>query len=224
MIEAIPFSAKVLLGTGLAAAVGWCSVSMPLQEARVSDRITPESTAPIVQTLSQVKVSEGRTITDFSAAGEGDRWRAVNDGVMGGVSQGSFQVSDGVGRFSGDISLENNGGFSSVRRDSEDFDFSGARAIALRVRGDGRRYQLRLKADDTNNSLSYRAFFDTRAGEWLIVEIPLSSFEPVFRGRVVADAPLISSAEIQQIGFLLADKNSGGFALETDWIRAYYFQ
>ena len=177
-----------------------------------------------MQTLSQVKTSEGRLITDFAAASEGDRWRAVNDGVMGGVSQGSFQVAEGTGRFSGDISLENNGGFSSVRRESEDFAFSGARAIALRVRGDGRRYQLRLKADDTNNSLSYRAFFDTRAGEWLTVEIPLSSFEPVFRGRVVADAPLISPAEIQQIGFLLADKNPGSFTLETDWIRAYYFQ
>lgn len=163
---------------------------------------------------------EERVLTSFDDASEGDRWRSVNDNVMGGISQGSFVVTpSSTGIFQGVTSLENNGGFSSVRRNSDDVDFTGTEAIAMRVKGDGRRYQLRLRTDDANGSISYRAEFDTRAGEWLTVRVALADFEPVFRGRVIEEAGAIAPSDIQQIGFLIADKQSGEFTLETDWIR-----
>ena len=47
---------------------------------------------------------------------ESGLWRSVNDGVMGGLSRGSLRiVAAGVGIFEGEVSLENNGGFASVR-------------------------------------------------------------------------------------------------------------
>ena len=42
-------------------------------------------------------------------------WRSINDGVMGGLSSGGMRLEDGIAVFSGTLSLENNGGFSSVR-------------------------------------------------------------------------------------------------------------
>ena len=42
-------------------------------------------------------------------------WKVVNDDVMGGVSQGATQAAKNVMVFEGNISLENNGGFSSVQ-------------------------------------------------------------------------------------------------------------
>ncbi len=159
-------------------------------------------------------------VIDFEAAAEAGRWYSVDDTVMGGISQGSFDVTPaGVGVFGGALSLENNGGFSSVRRDVEEGYFEGVDAIALRVKGDGRRYQFRLKMDSSDRTVSYRAEFDTRPGEWLAVSLPLQSFEPVFRGRIVEDAPPLVAGRIQEMGLLLAGKQSGEFRLEIDWIE-----
>ncbi|MBE9064800.1 CIA30 family protein [cf. Phormidesmis sp. LEGE 11477] len=163
-------------------------------------------------------------VIDFADSTNTNRWRSVDDTVMGGISQGSFAVSAaGTGVFSGELSLENNGGFSSVRRDVSDLDFSGVDAIALRVKGDGRRYQLRFNMGRSVNPDSrpvfYRAEFDTQPNQWQTVSLPLRSFEPVFRGRIVEDAPALSAERIQEIGLLLAGKQSGEFRLEIDWIE-----
>lgn len=159
-------------------------------------------------------------ITDFASSTESDQWRTVDDNVMGGLSQGDLAVTQAsTGLFSGTISLENNGGFSSVRRNVAGLEMSLEDAIALRIKGDGRQYQFRLKMDISDRAISYRAEFDTTAGEWTTVSLPLSSFEPVFRGRVVADAPPLVPAEVKEIGLLLASKQDGEFELEVDWIQ-----
>ena len=44
------------------------------------------------------------------AESEQRRWYAVDDGVMGGVSQSGFRVEAGAGCFCGEVSLENGGG------------------------------------------------------------------------------------------------------------------
>jgi hypothetical protein len=57
-----------------------------------------------------------QTLFDFTGADAEKDWQTVNDGVMGGVSVGKFQITDKKTlEFSGTLSLENNGGFASVR-------------------------------------------------------------------------------------------------------------
>jgi len=159
-------------------------------------------------------------LIDFQAPGEASRWRAINDDVMGGISDGSMQVKDGKGVFSGEISLENNGGFASVRRDPERFDLSDHQGLVLHVRGDGRRYQLRLRTDQLFDDGAYRALFQPPAGEWQRVVLPWHDFEAVFRGRRLVDAPSLDPGAIQQLGFLIADKRPGPFRLEVAWLAA----
>lgn len=160
-------------------------------------------------------------IADFDSATESAQWRTVDDNVMGGLSQGNLvNTQASTGLFSGTLSLENNGGFSSVRRGVDGLAVGIDDAIALRIKGDGRRYQFRLKMDTSDRAISYRAEFDTTADEWTVVSLPLSNFEPVFRGRVIADAPSLVPSEVEEIGFLLASKQDGAFALEIDWIRS----
>ena len=176
----------------------------------------PTSADSSVQLVAQVDTP---MITDFSRGEEANLWRSVDDVVMGGVSQSRLSVTPAeTGVFAGELSLENNGGFASVRRNVEDVDFDGARAIALRVKGDGRPYQLRLQTK-TNDTISYRSEFETTAGEWIELRLPIAAMEPVFRGEVVPDAPELSPSDVKQLGFLLADKQPGAFRLETDWIR-----
>jgi monofunctional biosynthetic peptidoglycan transglycosylase len=145
-------------------------------------------------------------------------WQAVNDGVMGGISSGRM-VAAGEGlRFEGDLSLENNGGFASVRRLVVE-DLAGMQRVRLQVRGDGRNYQFRIRQDNGFDGVAWRQVFSTTES-WQTVELPFEDFEPVFRGRPVPQAGPVEASRIRQIGFLIADKTPGPFALE---IRAIEF-
>jgi monofunctional biosynthetic peptidoglycan transglycosylase len=143
---------------------------------------------------------------------DAERWWSINDGVMGGVSAGGMRQTDEGLRFSGELSLENNGGFSSVRSLVEQ-DLTGVTHVQLEVRGDGREYQFRLRQNDRFDGVAWRSKFLT-SQEWKTVSLPLESFTPVFRGRIIRNAGPVVASEIRQMGFLLADYQPGSFELE----------
>ena len=144
-------------------------------------------------------------------------WQAINDGVMGGISAGRIVESETGLRFEGELSLENNGGFASVRR-VVDADLSETGGVRLKLRGDGRNYQFRLRQDNRFDGIAWRAQFST-SGEWEIVELDFSRFQPVFRGRPVPEAGPVLPSRIRQLGFMLADGQPGPFALELSSIE-----
>ena len=153
---------------------------------------------------------------------EQQRWYAVDDGVMGGVSQSTFSAADGIGRFHGEVSLENGGGFASVRRTPSGFEptLANAQGIALTVRGDGRTYQLRLKSTALGDASAYRVTFTAAQNGWEVRHFLWSDFEAVRRGTLLSDAPDVSPSEIHQIGFLIADRTAGPFCLQVKRIEA----
>jgi monofunctional biosynthetic peptidoglycan transglycosylase len=161
-------------------------------------------------------------LIDFASPKAGD-WFVVNDGVMGGLSSSTMELSaEGTGVFAGRLSLENNGGFASVRTVIASGDLSAYVGLALRVRGDGRRYQLRLRTDSGFDGLAYRAEFDTQAGSWITVVLPFDSFTPTFRGYVPRNAPPLDPDAIRQLGLLIGDKREGAFRLEVQRIVALH--
>ena len=158
-------------------------------------------------------------LVDFSRSAA-DAWFVVNDGVMGGMSSSDMVVTaDGTGLFAGRLSLENNGGFASVRTAVRS-DLTAFRGLVLRVRGDGRTYEVRLRTDDRFDGIAYRAEFDTEPGEWMTVVLPFDRFVPTFRGYVPRDAPPLDPSAIGQLGLLLGDKREGAFRLEVRRIIA----
>ena len=162
------------------------------------------------------------TVIDFASPKSGARWRIVNDGVMGGLSQSQMSVTtEQTGVFQGTVSLENNGGFASVRTEPADFGLAPSKGLELRVRGDGKRYQLRLRTDRDWDGIAYRATFDTADGEWTTIRLDFRDCIPSYRGRPVPSAPVLDPARIRQIGFLISDKQEGSFRLEVGSIKAY---
>ena len=87
-------------------------------------------------------------------------WNIVNDTVMGGASQATLELTnDKYANFSGFLSLENNGGFSSIRAYYPP-DLTNVKSIVLRIKGDGRKYNFRIRG----NSFSWASYtypFDT---------------------------------------------------------------
>lgn len=169
---------------------------------------------------SQPVTAGPRTLMTFSGSADEPSWTAVNDGVMGGLSQGGPKIAEGQLFFSGTLSLANNGGFSSVRTTGRGYDLSGATAMILRVKGDGRTYQLRLatNARIRFSAVSYSADFPTAAGQWTEVRIPFDRLVPTFRGERLSGPPL-DLAKVREIGLLIGDKREGAFALVVDWIK-----
>jgi hypothetical protein len=163
-----------------------------------------------------------KVLFDFSNVNKAGRWVIVNDGVMGGLSQSEITLSSqGTAIFQGTLSLENYGGFASIRTVPYRLGLQSYDGISLRVRGDGRRYKLRLRTDQYMDGPAYEAEFDTVADTWVTVNIPFQDTVPTFRGRRLMDLPQLDGNKIVQIGVMLADKNSGPFRLEMSWIRAY---
>jgi NADH dehydrogenase [ubiquinone] 1 alpha subcomplex assembly factor 1 len=157
------------------------------------------------------------SLVDFRA-GLPDDWAIVNDGVMGGVSSSTLTWEDGAAVFAGDLSLENNGGFASVRIAIPPGALAGADRLSVRVRGDGKRYQLRLRPGRRFDGVAFAASFDTRAGEWTDVSLPLAAFQPTFRGYRPRGVGPLDPARVGQLGFMLTDKQEGPFRLEIEWI------
>ncbi|REL25060.1 CIA30 family protein [Rhodohalobacter sp. SW132] len=160
-------------------------------------------------------------ITDFSNFAR-QQWVIVNDGIMGGESSSRFQINfDGNGVFLGNISLANNGGFASVKN-QEPISLKGYRTIELKVKGDGKRYSFRFQTGTETNPDKwwYEYRFDTKADEWMTVQLPIAEFEPTYRGQTPKNVPEPDLSAIVRYGFLISDGQSGNFRLETDIISA----
>jgi len=88
----------------------------------------------------------------------------------------------------------------------------------MRVRGDGKRYQFRIRTDTRRDAPAYFRTFDTKAGTWQNVVLPLAEFQASYRGRLLSNVAPLESGAVQQIGFLIADEQYGSFELEIDSI------
>ena len=173
--------------------------------------------------FSMAMAVEGQTraIEDFSNPLVGTQWLSVNDGVMGGVSEGRFRITDDKTlEFFGTLSLENRGGFTSIRSRPAELNLDGYDTVAVRVKGDGRTYNLNLRTSSRNIAGSYRAPFDTKENTWQVVRIPLEDFKYTAYGRRRSGIGPVQADQIQSVGFTLADKQAGPFRLEIDSISA----
>jgi len=159
-----------------------------------------------------------RTLFDFTPNDAvADGWRNIDDVVMGGVSDSTFEATDDGATFRGTVSLENDGGFASVRAPNDPRDLSSYDAFRLRLRGDGQDYWWTTYTSP--NSPSYRTRLHPTP-DWTTVTIPFDTLVPYHRGTHVPDAPPFDPSSVYSLGFLIADEQDGAFGLEVAWIRA----
>jgi hypothetical protein len=162
-----------------------------------------------------------KLLFDFQVATNQTVWQVVNDDVMGGVSTSHFEIiSNGVAVFSGVVSLENNGGFASVRSSSSRHDLSGCGCFLLRLRGDGHRYKFTVRTESGFDTPLYQCGFMTKRDEWEEHRLAFSDFVPTFRGRTLTGVPPLNPSNVVSVGLLIADKQEGLFRLEISWVKA----
>ncbi|CAL5411459.1 unnamed protein product [Camellia sinensis] len=188
-----------------------------------------------------VGLRTGKLVYGFEGNSSRDlAWGALDDVVMGGVSESTFQIDPTGGEnggpsglFKGVVSTANNGGFTSIRTKnfSVPENLSPYDGLELRIKGDGRRYKLIIRTSRDWDTVGYTSSFDTVEGQWQSVRVPFTSLRPVFRARTVSDAPPFDSSSIISLqlmfskfeydGKLNPTFKEGAFQLPVSSIRAY---
>jgi len=161
-------------------------------------------------------------MASFEKPNSNQDWFSVNDGVMGGVSEGGFVITERKTLlFKGALSLENSGGFASIRTKPLDLELAGASGISVKVRGDGRTYWVGLHTAGQFSASSYRAYLPTTAGTFAETFIPIADFKLQAFGRQLPGGP-VDPAAITSVGFTIADKKAGPFELEVESVKAVF--
>jgi monofunctional biosynthetic peptidoglycan transglycosylase len=145
---------------------------------------------------------------------QSDQIVVVNDTVMGGDSLSQYHINESTVSFNGNVSLKNNGGFASLRMIWPFEESLGFNKILLNLIGDGKTYQFRLRTDRAFDGATYVYEFQTKKDKLITVEMDVKQFIPSFRGRKLKNMPMLELKEVQQMGFLIANKQVGEFSLQ----------
>lgn len=160
---------------------------------------------------------------DFNTVETSGKWYAVNDNVMGGISDSNIKLNkNGTATFTGMVSLENNGGFASIRFPLNEGLEENLKGVILRLKGDGNIYNIRFRTNNNFDGYAYESKIQTKKDSWEEFRIPFKNFKPTFRGYTLNNKPMLESQNIVQIGILIAEKQSGEFSIDMDWVKFYY--
>jgi hypothetical protein len=177
------------------------------------------STLICADSLNKEKLMNKSTVLKaFNNEANLDEWQVTNDAVMGGLSVGNTQLSSKALVFSGKISTENNGGFTSVFKKAPTLP-EAVNSIRINILGDGNTYQLRVRSKVTGYVLAYNIDFDTKKDQLTEHTFYLADFTASFRGRIIENAPLLDAKSISHVGFLIKAKQEQRFSLSVQAIK-----
>lgn len=157
---------------------------------------------------------------DFGKNKDGRSWQVVNDGVMGGLSRGNTQLTDNTILFKGTVSLDNNGGFSSLRSPYSNKELSKYTQVKVRYRSTGISLAMTLSVSRRWYVPNYKTSLSGTKGEWKTMTLLLKDFRKHYIGKPMKE--LLSEedqSEIIRFGFITDEKKYGDFEFEIDYIE-----
>ncbi len=161
-------------------------------------------------------------IIDFGQDKAGSSWRIVNDGVMGGLSQSNTVLTEDSVQFKGNVSLENNGGFASMRTLITEGALSNCTTLTIRYKSSStdRTFGLSLKNSQRYYIPYYKHTFTPKTTDWETLTINLSDFKHYRISEVIGnDMPTKALDDIFNIALIISDKKAGAFDIEIDYIK-----
>ncbi len=189
----------------------------------------------LVEVVKKYLKPREKLLFDFTnpSADLKETWGAVDDVVMGGVSESSIRLVREGAVFSGNVSTANSGGFASVRTRNFNppWDLSDCEGIELRVQGDGKRYKFIIRCEGRWDGIGYCYSFDTLYNCLTTIRIPFADLIPVFRAKTVPDAGAFDASKVYSMQLMLSKFEYDGalnpkfspglFSLEVESIKAY---
>ncbi|MEM6347356.1 MAG: CIA30 family protein [Bacteroidota bacterium] len=157
---------------------------------------------------------------DFGAKKDGTDWQTLNDGVMGGLSKGQIDLSPNALKFFGEVSLDNYGGFTSVKSPFGQYDLSDAKKLTIRYKTEGQRISISLENSDAFYKPYYKLLLPDTKGKWVVTEANISDFKEYNLGQETA-IPISDDflKGVRRIGFITSEKRAGRFVVEIDYLK-----
>ncbi|CAO3686715.1 unnamed protein product [Rhizopus stolonifer] len=164
-------------------------------------------------------------------------WATGCDKDIGGFSEARLELTpEGKGKFYGNISLElptnqdiKQSGYAAIRTKQKDqtlfgipcWDTTLFRYLALRVKGDKRRYFVNIQTDGVvkTDLFQHRLFLRT-PGKWETVMVPFKNFILTNNGMIQQDQLEMFRQKVRTVGISLMDRQEGPFSIEIDWVKA----
>lgn len=165
--------------------------------------------------------SENYVLLNSSMMKTENQWRIINDGVMGGLSSSKAIIKDDKIVFTGCVSLENNGGFASLRSPVKDYNFEEYSGLELKFKGDGKRYSISMKETTYFSGYFYTSTFETKKDDWITIKLPFNQFKLYYFGRQTNSSKKIPLNNIKEISLLIGDKQEGSFNAEIEYLGLY---
>ncbi len=158
---------------------------------------------------------------DFGITKKGTNWRIVNDGVMGGLSKGQKVLTENSIVFKGEVSLDNNGGFSSLRHSLENNNkIAKFEELKIRYRSSGISQAITFAVSRRWYVPNYKTSIKNTNGEWKTIRIKLTDFKKYYIGRAMNESLVTETLEeIIQIGIITDEKKYGDFEFEVDFLE-----
>lgn len=151
-----------------------------------------------------------------------ENWYVVNDVVMGGRSTGTISTNKKSVSFNGLLSLENNGGFASIRSSYEKYDLSNYNKVKIKYKAEGKQFAFLLELSEYWYKPYYKYYLNNTNEKWQEVEIDLEKFESYQIGQPNGEKLTKNKlSKIIRLGFMTTEKQPGPFNLEIDYIQFY---
>lgn len=161
------------------------------------------------------------TLLEHSEQDVDNPWQTVNDGVMGGRSDGGSVLENGALKFAG-VTNTNGGGFSSIRLRMPPGAMAGANRLKVHMKRDARTYSMTLRTNVTSygRRIAFRApIVDAPEGEWGSGVLAFDTMKASIWGRSVRDA-VFDPSEVVELGLIIYDGKDGPFEMQLKRIEA----
>lgn len=159
-------------------------------------------------------------IIDFGKQTGGQYWSVTNDRVMGGLSKGNAWLSDSSVVFKGEVSLDNNGGFSSLRSPYNPFDLSRFSSAEIRLRASGLPFSITFAKSRRFYVPNFKHMLELKGEQWEIITFELTQLKEFRVGNATGNT--IEPSDLKSligVGFINEGKKEGAFVLEVDYIK-----
>jgi NADH dehydrogenase [ubiquinone] 1 alpha subcomplex assembly factor 1 len=159
---------------------------------------------------------------NFGTQHNTDVWRVVNDDVMGGVSNSKVEEKENSILFSGTTSLDNNGGFASIRTTFPKGDLKDCKTMTIRFKSPNtnRSFGLSLKDSQKYYIPYYKFMFQPKSDDWQQLKINLKDFGYYkISEKIGSEMPLNFLKDVFNIALILSDGKEGNFQIEIDYIK-----
>lgn len=162
------------------------------------------------------------SIIDFgNGQNQINNWVMISDNIMGGISKSKLEYTQSSMILSGDISLKNFGGFSSVKTTFGKYDLSQFKGVKIKFKSTNQKFAFTLEDKQNWTLPNFKGnFYSDKVNTWEEKTIYFNDFKEYQVGEPTGEKLDNKNLKnIVRMGIITTDKKEGPFSIEIDYVE-----